>query len=204
MDEETSVAAAFKTFGDVADKMLSQQQRAMSKARGIFALIVLALVGWGTISHIGATNNGQHTGYVTAVEQEGLIWKTWRAYVKTDPQSSQEDSYCITDLNVVSQVQDLEKNRTLATVNYASPWLVWKWQCGGEGSIIKSVSVGTNQRPYPPSDPLGLFTNCKAQASGNANDPLNIRSGGSTYRGINLPNQSGTFDQNAARAKYNY
>ncbi len=56
---------------------------------GVLFLVVLALACWGVISHIGATNQGEHTGYVTAVEQEGLIWKTWRAYIKTDPQSSQ-------------------------------------------------------------------------------------------------------------------
>jgi hypothetical protein len=104
-------------------------------------IIVLALLGWGTISHLGAMNNGQHTGYVTAVEQEGLVWKTWRAYVKTDPMSSQEDSYCVTDPSVVSQLQDIETSRALVAVNYSSPYLVWNWQCGGEGSIINSVTI---------------------------------------------------------------
>lgn len=111
----------------------------MDEALGWFFIIALALFGWGTISHIGATNNGQHTGYVTAVEQEGLIWKTWRAYVKTDPQSSQEDSYCVTDPSVVNQLQSIEQTRELVTVSYSSPFLVWKWQCGGEQSIISGI-----------------------------------------------------------------
>jgi hypothetical protein len=75
------------------------------------------------------------------VEQEGLIWKTWRAYVKTDPMSSQEDSYCVTDPSVVSQLQSIETSRALVTINYSSPYLVWKWQCGGEYSIINSVAI---------------------------------------------------------------
>jgi len=89
------------------------------------------LVGWGTISHLGAMNNGQHTGYVTAVEQEGLIWKTWRAYVKTDPMSSQEDSYCVTDPSVVSQLQSIETSRALVTINYSSPYLVGNGSAAG-------------------------------------------------------------------------
>ncbi len=103
-------------------------------------VIVLAVLGWSLTSHIGAVNEGQHTGYVTAVEREGLIWKTWRAYVKTDPQSSQEDLYCVTDPNVVFDLQYMEKSRQLITVNYSSPAIVFKWECGGESSIIKSIS----------------------------------------------------------------
>ncbi len=128
----------------------------MDEGLGWFGIIVLVLLGWGTISHIGATNNGQHTGYVTAVEQEGLIWKTWRAYVKTDPMSSQEDSYCVKDPAVVSQLQGIETSRSLVTVNYASPWLVWKWQCGGEGSIISSIA---NQDSSPTTTSLSPSAN---------------------------------------------
>jgi hypothetical protein len=111
----------------------------MDEGLGWIVIIGLGLLGWGTISHIGATNNGEHTGYVTAVEQEGLIWKTWRAYVKTDPQSSQEDSYCVTDPIVVSALRNVEQSRALVTVDYSSPFLVFKWQCGGEQSIINIV-----------------------------------------------------------------
>src|ERR1035437_1435824 len=112
----------------------------MNEGGGIGFLILIALIGWGTISHIGA-NNGQHTGYVTSVEQSGIIWKTWRAYVKTDPQSSQEDSYCVTDPAVISQLQNIEQNKESTTINYTSPFLVWKWQCGGESAIINSTSL---------------------------------------------------------------
>jgi hypothetical protein len=114
----------------------------MNNDGGIFFLILIALIGFGTISHIGP-NNGQHTGFVSSVEQSGIIWKTWRAYVKTDPQSSQEDSYCVTDPAVVSQLQNTEQSKESVTVNYSSPLFVWKWQCGGESAIVNSVQVSS-------------------------------------------------------------
>lgn len=108
---------------------------------GIGVLIVLALIaGYFSISHIGP-NEGQHTGYVTAIEQEGIIWKTWRAYIKTDPQSSQEDSYCVQDTQVIAKLKNAEKNRELITIEYSSPFIVFKWDCDGENSIIKSVEA---------------------------------------------------------------
>lgn len=107
---------------------------------GFGALIVLIICGgiiFGIfVSYIGATNDGEHTGYISSVEQEGWVWKTWRAYVKTDPQSSQEDSYCITDPKVVSALKSYAEKRTLITVQYSAPFIVWNWQCGSESSII--------------------------------------------------------------------
>lgn len=41
------------------------------------------------------TRSGSHTGYVTAIQQEGLFFHPYRVYFKTDNSSSQEDSYCI-------------------------------------------------------------------------------------------------------------
>jgi len=109
----------------------------MNNQAGIFGLIVLALLGWGLISHIGTANEGQHTGYVTAVEKEGIIWKTWRVYIKTDPQSSQEDKYCVEDESLIPKLQKMQESRQLVTLNYSSPSIVWAWQCGKEPAIIQ-------------------------------------------------------------------
>jgi len=108
-------------------------------------LVVLVIFGLVTISHIGAPNKGQHTGYVTSVEQNGIIWKTWRAYVKTDPQSSQEDEYCIKDPQIITQLQKAELSRGLITLNYSAPVLIFKWNCAGEDSIIRSLSTTVKQ-----------------------------------------------------------
>lgn len=104
---------------------------------GLVLLFGFAMV---SVSHIGMTNDGSHTGYVTAVEQEGWLWKTWRAYVKTDPQSSQEDKYCVDDLSLISKLKEVAKTRELVTVNYSAPFVVWNWQCGGENSIIRDIT----------------------------------------------------------------
>src|ERR1035437_115674 len=101
-------------------------------------LIIIAIVLLFTANfHI--PNSGQHTGYVSSVEQSGLIWKTWTAYIKTDPQSSQEDTYCVTDPNTVITLQSAETKKSSITVNYSVPWMTWKWQCGYEQSTIQSV-----------------------------------------------------------------
>ncbi len=105
----------------------------------ILVFIFLFTVGFSCISHIGASNSGQHTGYITNVEQEGFIWKTWRAYVKTDLQSSQEDQYCVEDPQVAVHLKVAAEYRLPLTINYSSPWLVFKWDCGGESSIIRSI-----------------------------------------------------------------
>ena len=86
-------------------------------------------------------NSGQHTGYITSVEKSGIIFKTWMAYVKTDPQSSQEGTYCITDSDTLINLQNYEKERLPITVYYSAPIILWKWQCENKSSIINSVSV---------------------------------------------------------------
>src|SRR4051794_33275623 len=51
------------------------------------------------------TGRGQHVGFVTAVEKNGIFWKTGLAYVKTDTQSSQEDTYCVIDDKIYQDLQ---------------------------------------------------------------------------------------------------
>lgn len=83
----------------------------------IWAFIHLSLNG----IHI-QTSQGEHTGYVTAVEQTGLFFKTYTAYIKTDTQSSQEDAYCVTDPAIYSQLQTLSEQKAHVTVGYIA-WL---------------------------------------------------------------------------------
>ncbi len=86
-------------------------------------------------------NSGQHTGYVTAIEKTGFIFQTWTAYIKTDPQSSQEDTYCVIDSNLISDLQTYEKDRTPVTLYYSAPMILWKWQCPHPASVINSTSA---------------------------------------------------------------
>lgn len=102
---------------------------------GIIGLIIAACF----IDHIGGTSSGQHTGYVTAIENNGIIWHTTTAFIKTDPQSSQEDKYCVMDSSVVAQLKKAADTRELITINYYEPVLVWSSECDHEGAIISSI-----------------------------------------------------------------
>jgi hypothetical protein len=85
------------------------------------------------------TGNGSHVGYVTAVEKTGLVFKTYRAYVKTNVESSQEDSYCVIDDAVAAQLASASELGVKVKVGYFSWLAAGVSNCGGEGDIISSV-----------------------------------------------------------------
>ena len=89
------------------------------------------------------TGSGTHTGYITAVEQNGLFFKTWTVYVKTDPQSSQEDTYCLPPVSsfLVTTLKDAEDKRALVTVGYGSWLFAGIKNCNGEADYIQNISL---------------------------------------------------------------
>lgn len=100
----------------------------------VLASILISVVGF----HYN-TGSGQHTGYVTAVQKQGVFFKTWRAYVKTNTQSSQEDMYCVIDENIVKQLQDAAENNRQVTISYID-WLEpGITNCSGETDIINGI-----------------------------------------------------------------
>lgn len=82
--------------------------------------------------------DGQHTGYVTAVDTSGIIWKTTEVYFKTDAQSSQEDSYCVIDENVKKQLLEAQKSKRLITLHYDDYFIIGMPLCG-VNQIIRSI-----------------------------------------------------------------
>jgi len=66
------------------------------------------------------TREGQHTGYVTAVEQDGLIFHNYRVYFKTDNSSSQEDVYCVNRDNkeLAQKIKEANKSRKLVEIEF--------------------------------------------------------------------------------------
>ena len=86
----------------------------------MFAFITVGMVLLTGI-HFSSTGPGAHTGYVTAVEQEGWFFKNYRVYVKTDNSSSQEDIYCLdrSRQDLVRTAQEVSKKRELVTVEFA-------------------------------------------------------------------------------------
>lgn len=90
------------------------------------------------------TSHGEHTGFVTSIEQNGIFWKTWTAYVKTNTTSSQEDAYCVIDPDVISTLQADAADQQHVDLFY-SDWLKKGIQnCNGEDAVITSVKPIAN------------------------------------------------------------
>lgn len=89
------------------------------------------------------TVRGEHTGFVTAVQRSGVIFKTGSAYLKTDTQSSQEDDYCVIDDEVYSQLQQYGEKKTHVNVYFFSWLSAGVKNCNFEGAVIYKV-VPTN------------------------------------------------------------
>lgn len=100
----------------------------------ILGVIIFSFTGL----HIN-TGDGQHTGYVTAVQRQGIIWKTWRAYIKTDVSSSQEDQYCVVDQNVVKQLQAAAESKERVTVTYFDWLFSGVANCAAEPDVIDGI-----------------------------------------------------------------
>ena len=81
----------------------------------IFAAPVLLL-----FVSFSSTGVGSHTGYITAVEQEGYLFPNYRVYVKTENSSSQEDKYCLhrDNNNLAQQAKALSQSRALVEVSF--------------------------------------------------------------------------------------
>jgi hypothetical protein len=81
---------------------------------GIVGLVLAWLIFW-QIPVNGwhyETGNGKQVGYVSAVEQEGIFWKTGRIYLKPTMESTQEDVYCVMDKGLLSKLEEVSKNNT--------------------------------------------------------------------------------------------
>lgn len=107
---------------------------------GGVAFIAYVILGLTVLNNVGSSS-GQHTGYVTAVEHNSnLIWASNIVYFKTDAMSSQEDRYCVNDIDLKGRLEDFSRNKTHVTLNYQNDYFVWAWECNGGESIITEVS----------------------------------------------------------------
>lgn len=111
----------------------------------VFVLIVLVLVFIvspviGIFGLHVETGSGHHTGYVTAVQKNGVFFKTGRAYIKTDLSSSQEDLYCVTDDAVFTELERYAKEKKQVDLSYFSWFSAGVTNCAGEGEIINAVT----------------------------------------------------------------
>ena len=68
-------------------------------------------------------SSGEHTGYVTSVENSGFIFNTSSAYFKTNTQSSQEDKYCVTDPEIISELKQYQESNQNITIEFSNGFL---------------------------------------------------------------------------------
>lgn len=114
------------------------------KGRGGIALIMflcaifIYLLIFGV--QIKTTENGKHTGYITAIETSGIIFKTNSVYFKTETESSQEDVYCVIDNKVKEELSKLQVEKKRVNIIYEN--YIWNGlkKCDfGDIAIIKGV-----------------------------------------------------------------
>lgn len=106
-------------------------------------LLVLPLFFLLLTGCIRTTSGGSHTGYITAVETNGIIFKADYVYIKTDLSSSQEDKYCIEDDDVLSQVKQAQSDKSKVTLKYHDELFYWPSRChnGTAQGMVDSVEV---------------------------------------------------------------
>jgi hypothetical protein len=106
---------------------------------GIVILIALIIALCMPIM-VWQTGQGEHTGIVTASDKEGIIWKTWTIYFKTDAQSSQEDKYCVINENIIAEIRKAQETKRQVTIQYEDYLFVGLPLCEVDtGAIITGV-----------------------------------------------------------------
>lgn len=88
--------------------------------KGIVIVAIVAFVLLLFSIQYSSIGTGSHTGYVTAVDQRGYIFKNYDVYFKTDNSSSQEDTYCAfrNDKELIAQLQQAGRDGTRVTIDY--------------------------------------------------------------------------------------
>lgn len=109
-------------------------------------IVVIALVfGFGfLLASAGSPTDGKASGYVTAVEKNGVFWKTYQVYVKSDLRSSQEDIYCVEDQAIITTLMAATESAPTEdspriSFDYSRGILVAPWRCDNEQAIVTSV-----------------------------------------------------------------
>lgn len=89
----------------------------------IFLLTVAFILVLGFLARfirLDFTRESQHTGYITAVQPEGVLFPNYKVYFKTDNSSSQEDNYCVNRNNreLADRLKRMSVERKLITITY--------------------------------------------------------------------------------------
>lgn len=88
------------------------------------------------------TGQGEHVGYVTAVQHIGWPWATWDVFFKTDSASTQEDVYCVRPQHedIIPSLRAAARDRRLVTITYIDYVNVDWEECTPSTAAIVKVS----------------------------------------------------------------
>lgn len=87
------------------------------------------------------TSSGSQVGYVSAIEKQGVFWKTGRVYIKPTLESSQEDIYCVKDAQVFSQLENASITKSNVKISHFSWFASGFKNCEGEPAIVEKVEI---------------------------------------------------------------
>lgn len=105
----------------------------MKKRLLIAVLPILFLAGC-----ITTTRDAEQVGYITAVENNGAIFRTWAVYTKSELESSQEELWCVEDKDVVDKLKNFRDRKTRVRLNYFDEMVIAPWRCSTH-NIISGV-----------------------------------------------------------------
>ena len=54
---------------------------------------------------IVTTRDAEHVAYITSIEQNGVFFKGYNVYTKTDLSASNEDMFCVEDKSVLNELK---------------------------------------------------------------------------------------------------
>lgn len=106
----------------------------------VFALLYLffwhlPVNGW----HL-QTSKGEQTGFVTAVETNGIFFKTPRVYIKSELSSSQEEAFCVaSDAATIDRLEEAARTQERLTLEFVDWFIRGDKYCGG----IEEIGVVT-------------------------------------------------------------
>lgn len=106
-------------------------------------IIILVLV-FGILPIFGLpinTGSGSQTGFVSAVEKSGVIFKTNRVYIKPTLESTQEDFYCVVDDAVYLELEKASIEKSRVKVSHYSLMSAGVKNCDNENAIIEKVET---------------------------------------------------------------
>ncbi|WP_153952876.1 hypothetical protein [Halosegnis longus] len=111
----------------------------------IVAICILGMLGTALGGFGVPKSESSYTGYVVDAEiDSGVITKTTQIHMKTHPQASNSETFCLTegaDSPMVDKIRDSVQNQIRIQVDYSRPFWVSPFECNSGLSTIDAVSL---------------------------------------------------------------